>query len=119
MAPDGDQVKGFFDTKGVKGAVFDRAERRILSWSGGIVHLWDASTGRALTMPMEHRRVEGAVFDRAERRILSWSGDGYAVLWDAGTTRPLLRVRHSSEKPPIFDEAGCSRGTGTASTCGI
>jgi WD40 repeat protein len=68
----------------VYGAVFDKAEGRILSWSSdGTVRLWDAATGQPLGAPMKHDgRVNGAVFDKAKGRILSSSDDGTLHLWD-------------------------------------
>jgi WD40 repeat protein len=74
---------------GVEGALFDKAETRILSWSlDATVRLWDAATGEPRGAPMKHELwVSGAVFDKAETRILSWSLDAVR-LWDAATGEP-------------------------------
>ena len=62
-------------TAPVKGAVFDKDERRILSWSSdNTLRLWDAATGKQIGPAMKHDGpVWGALFDKDERRILSWS----------------------------------------------
>ncbi len=73
------------------GALFDRDERRILSWSGdGTLRLWNAATGAPIGAPMKHDdAVWGAQFDKDERRILSWSYDGTLKLWDVATGAPI------------------------------
>lgn len=66
----------------IEGAVFDQAEKRVLSWSGNTVRLWNAETGDSIGQPMQHKgEVSGAVFDQAGKRILSWSGNTVR-LWD-------------------------------------
>jgi WD40 repeat protein len=74
----------------VRGAVFDKAEARILSWSNdGTVRLWDAATGEPRGAAMKHQGpVLGAVLDKAEARILSWSKDGTVQLWDVTRLGP-------------------------------
>ncbi len=75
----------------VNGALFDRDERRILSWSqDGALRLWDAATGAPIGAPMKHDAgVIGALFDKNERHILSWSEDKTLRLWDAATGAPI------------------------------
>jgi WD40 repeat protein len=83
----------------VNGAVFDKSESRILSWSDdGTVRLWDAATGQTMGAALEHDdAVHGAVFDRLESRILSWSDDGTVRLWDVATGHMLGKaMRHDS-----------------------
>ena len=55
-------------TAAVVGAVFDKAEARILSWSNDkTVRLWDAATGAPIGAAMKHDgAVWGAVFDKDE-----------------------------------------------------
>ncbi len=76
----------------VVGALFDKDERRILSWSSdGTLKLWDAATTARNGAPMEHDdAIFGARFDKSERRILSWSQDRTLRLWDAATGAPIV-----------------------------
>ena len=106
----------------VWGAVFDKAETRILSWSeDGTVRLWDAATGTPRGAPMKHQgRVQGAVFDKVETRILSWSDDKTVRLWDAATGEPRgAPMKHEGPvRGAMFDKAetrilSWSRGDGT------
>jgi TIR domain len=79
----------------VWGAVFNRDESRILTWSDdGTARLWDAATGEEL---LSLRRtddvfgVSGAAFNRDESHILTWSDHG-TRLWDAATGKELLSL---------------------------
>jgi WD40 repeat protein len=69
----------------VTGARFDRAERRIITWSGelvplngpseGAVVVWNALTGRRIGKVLIHDLpVAGASWDGREQRILAWDG---------------------------------------------
>jgi hypothetical protein len=94
----------------VWGAVFDKAEGRILSWSDdNTVRLWDAATGEPRGAVMKHEgRVLGAVFDKAEGRILSWSNDKTVRLWDAATGEPRGAVMKHEGRVllgAVFDKA--------------
>jgi WD40 repeat protein/tetratricopeptide (TPR) repeat protein len=52
--------------------------------------LWDATTGRSIGEPLEHRQaVEAVAFSPDGKFILTGSGDGTARLWDAATSRPI------------------------------
>jgi WD40 repeat protein len=75
----------------VLGAVFDKAESRILSWSqDGTVRLWDAATGEPCGAPTKHEgAVLGAVFDKAEARILCGRRTGPS---GCGVRQPASRV---------------------------
>jgi WD40 repeat protein len=91
----------------VTGALFDKAEARILSWSGSETRLWDAAIGQPIGAPMKHDAwVNGALFDKAEARILSWSGSE-TRLWDAATGQPIgAPMKHDAEvRGARFDKA--------------
>jgi WD40 repeat protein len=68
----------------VKGALFDKDARRILSWSlDKTLRLWD---GVAIGEPLRHDgAVLGALYSPDGKRILSWSSDKTLKLWDAAT----------------------------------
>ena len=74
----------------VEGAMFDRGERRILTWSDdGTVQLWDVMTQQTIGSPMTHdSSVSGAVFDQ-NGQILTWSEDGTVRRWDATAQKPI------------------------------
>ena len=75
----------------VDGAVFNKEETRILTWSDdGTARLWDAVDGSPIGQPMKHdKSVDGAVFNKDETRILTWSDDDTARLWDATDGSPI------------------------------
>ncbi len=86
--------------KQIRGALFNRDETQILTWSNdGTARVWNSSTGQALTSSMEHKaEVLGAVFNKDETRILTWSKDGMARLWNSSTGRSI--------SPPLKHKAG-------------
>ena len=68
----------------VVGAVFNRDESRILTWSKDkTARLWNTATGKPIGPALQHQySVFGAEFNRDESRILTWSLDKTARLWD-------------------------------------
>ena len=79
------------------GAVFNRDESRILTWSeDNTARLWDAATGQEVVAPLRHEdEVWGAAFNGDESRILTWSWDNTARLWDAATGQEVVApLRH-------------------------
>ena len=66
----------------VRGAVFSRDEKRILTFSNDkTARLWDAATGKQVGPSLTHEDiVRGAVFSRDEKRILTFSNDKTARL---------------------------------------
>jgi WD40 repeat protein len=112
----GDESKVLTDGSLITGALFDRSESRILTWSGeesigmfrgtagegkaaGNVILWDATTKEPISGPMRHEGpVRGALFDATERRILSWDGDyghpGTVRLWNSDGKELFAPLHH-------------------------
>ncbi|RMD57402.1 MAG: hypothetical protein D6828_03745, partial [Nitrospirae bacterium] len=86
----------------VFGALFNRDETRILSWSwDGTVRLWDAKDGSLIATMKHDAKVFGALFNRDETRILSWSGDffrfrnrGEVRLWDTKDGSLIATMKH-------------------------
>ena len=67
----------------VDGAVFNRDESRILTWSkDGTVRLWAVGQNEPIQTFKHGGSVDGAVLNRDESRILIWSGDATLRLWD-------------------------------------
>jgi WD40 repeat protein len=51
--------------------------------------VWDATTGRAVSPPLEHRgRVWSAAFSSDGTRVITASADATAQIWDAATGKP-------------------------------
>ncbi|XCN71832.1 MAG: hypothetical protein Q3M24_16170 [Candidatus Electrothrix aestuarii] len=77
----------------VMGAVFNKDETRILTWSDdSTARIWDAASGQPIAQPLKHEdRVTGAVFNKDETRILTWSRDKTARIWDAASGQPIAQ----------------------------
>ena len=85
----------------VVGAVFDQAQKRILTWSedllgtNGTARLWDAKTCLPLGQPMKHEgRVFGAQF----------SGDGVRREFKSGMTRLDMAIRLNGKFKTAYPE---------------
>ena len=75
---------------GIRGAVLNKDETKILTWGGKTAQLWDIGTGKQIGPSMTHNAyVNGAVFNHDETEILTWSDDKTARLWDL-TPLPIL-----------------------------
>ena len=73
----------------VNGAVFNKDETRILTWTGmyknnrGTARLWDAADGSPVGQTMKHNSyVDGAIFNKDETKILTRTWGGVVRLWD-------------------------------------
>ena len=76
-------------TRIARGAVFNRDESRILTWSeDGTARLWAVGQNEPIQTFKHEGAVFGAVFNRDESRILTWSRDGTARLWAVGQNEP-------------------------------
>jgi WD40 repeat protein len=73
--------------KGLRNAVFNRGESRVLSWNDdGTICLWDVTQTQAVQTWKHDAAVNGAVFSHDESHVLSWSADGTIRFWE--TTQP-------------------------------
>jgi tetratricopeptide (TPR) repeat protein len=72
-------------------AEFSFDGRRLVTASDDqTARVWDASSGEAVTGPLEHTgEVNQASFSRDGRRLVTASRDRTARVWDASTGRPL------------------------------
>jgi WD40 repeat protein len=69
-----------------------------LSETQALARIWDTTTGRPLTIPMEHgRRINSLQWSADESLILTAGDDGLVCVWDARTGRPFSSpLRHES-----------------------
>lgn len=80
---------------GIRGAVFDGADR-LMTWGGqGGVRLWDASSGSLLAQLRHEQPVRGARLSPDSTRILSWDDAGNVLIWDAAQQKITARYQHS------------------------
>ena len=77
----------------VSGAIFNREEDKVLSWSwDGSAALWDLK-GNPLAKMKHKSWVCGATFNRDQDKILMWSQDGSVALWDL-KGNPIAKMKH-------------------------
>ena len=92
----------------IHGAVFNRDESRILTWSeDGTAWLWAVGQNEPIQTFKHEESVNGAVFNRDESRILTWTGDS----WSGGNgTRGCGRwVRTSRSRPSNTRDGSLAR----------
>ena len=82
----------------VKSAEFSPDGRRVLTVSGSRVQLWEAATGKKLTLITAYgARLLSAAFSPDGRRVVTTSFDATARLWDAETGKVLAVIaRHGN-----------------------
>jgi WD40 repeat protein len=83
---------------GVKNAVWNGAETRILSVShDAIVQVWDALSGEELLMLQPESHVQGAALNRQGTSVLYWSQDGTARIVDVISGVEMLLFDHGAQ----------------------
>lgn len=80
----------------VRQAVFSHDDQKLATGTrAGVVRIWDADTGRALTLPLEHGdRIEFLAWSPDDRLLASASVGGSVKVWRAETgelARPEMR----------------------------
>jgi WD40 repeat protein len=75
-------------------AVLSPDEQTLLTHNDGIVHLWDAVTGKPrFQYPGHERIVWSLAFTRNENRLVSGAQDGDIRIWDAATGKSELAIK--------------------------
>ncbi len=94
----------------VSGAIFDKNETKILSWSSsGIIELRDVASGKVLQCFKHVAAVRGAAFDKNESRVLSWSYDNTIRVWSIASGKQLILLKHTKEPRGARFDANESR----------
>jgi WD40 repeat protein len=88
-------LRGFSHADLVNGAVFNRDESQLLTWSSdGTARLWDPEQGKRLRTFKHDRAVLGARFSNDGSRVLTWAADGTARLWGTEREETLRTFQH-------------------------
>jgi WD40 repeat protein len=75
-------------------ALLSPDEKTLLTHSEGIVHLWDAVTGKPrLQYPAHDKFVWSLAFTRDGKRLVSGAWDGDIRIWDAATGKNELTIK--------------------------
>ncbi|MEM6801672.1 MAG: CHAT domain-containing protein [Bacteroidota bacterium] len=95
---------------GFDGALLNRAEDKILSWSeDSTLFLWDVTKDSLAVRKIDNRApITSAIFDQAGNKILSWSEDGFIQIWSLDSERLEHKImRHDGEVwGACFNKAG-------------
>jgi len=69
---------------------FSADGKRVVTRRGKAARVWDATTGKPVTLPLEHQGVVNAVaFSPDGTRVVTASNDSTARVWDASTGKPV------------------------------
>jgi WD40 repeat protein len=75
-------------------ALLSPDEQTLLTHSDGIVHLWDAATGKPrFQYPAHDKNVWSLVFTRDGKRLVSGAWDGDIRVWDAATGKSGIAIK--------------------------
>ena len=104
--------------RGVAGAVFGTESTLMLSWSGNVAWVWDATTGVVIASKDHGRRVRGARFDPSHSRILSWGQGGAARVWRLPPVKEkVLAHAWTREKALFLLQDECKKARLEISAC--
>ena len=66
----------------------------------GTVHVWEAGSGREVTVLRGHRSpVNSVAYSSDGTRVAAWANDGTIKIWDAGTGWLTADVVHPTPRP--------------------
>lgn len=99
VCPPLEHTNRFFDVRYLYFVAFSPDGRRVVSSCNHEAQIWDVTTGRRLTAPLQHtNEVRVALFSPDGTRVLTGSLDGTAQLWNAESGEPV--------SPPLRHERG-------------
>ncbi len=84
----------------IKGALYSRDGRLVLTIGDNKAHVWDAQTGKLLHSKIWHDEAFRAKFSPDSKRVVTASNDQTARVWDAETGDLLYSLPHAD---PVSD----------------
>ena len=88
---------------GVTGAVFNRDQTRVLTWTlGCVVYVWDIASGRVVqqwNLDSYDYVVIAAAFSSDERYVAAWTKYDNAFVWDVETGQQVALFRYDASFP--------------------
>ncbi len=100
----GKMIVQFPSVSPFRGSQLSHNDERLLTWGGGwlpgdpsFFQIWDTNTGESLAKIKHDIAIIGATFNQDSSRVLTWNGNGTVILWNAATTKQILRLEHGDE----------------------